>query len=61
MFWGGEALFFSKQDFVAGNWIKLAMTLYPGTEVKLFCQLNNRNNITLKLQEDYFDYTTGVE
>lgn len=61
IFWGGEGLFFSKEDLVGSRWIKIAITLYPGTEVRLFTQLSTKKSTGLKLQEDYFGYTTGKD
>lgn len=59
IFWGGNALFFSRKDFSAQrNIIKIFMTLSADMEVKLYTQLTKDNDYTVKLGQTIFEFVS---
>ena len=58
IYWGGLGLFFNKDDFLEGRWIKIYMSMGASMKATLYWQYSTGNTFNINLGTAYFDYTT---
>ena len=58
IYWGGLGLFFDKDDFKDGRWIKIYMSMGAGMKATLYWHYSIGSTFNVTLGTAYFDYTT---